>query len=265
MAPQVTSYKDLHLLCEAFDKATRDFLYTTFAVIDDDDVVYFCQLDISKLKISFEQFTSALSPIPDEDIFPDLPRNEKLTVAPEPLAGDFYIKRPRLSMYDVYKEHDILSVLPSLLLEEAHALQIVSQRPHPNIIGYHGCRVRRGRITGLVLDRYENDLNHYLKDGIGTIDKEAFMAALGSAVHHLHSLGMAHNDINPANIMVTEGGMPVLVDFGSCREVGHKMTTSRGTPGWVDEEDDYTTSEERHDVFALGKIRTWLDRPVFDC
>ncbi|KAK1764626.1 kinase-like domain-containing protein [Phialemonium atrogriseum] len=155
--------------------------------------------------------------------------------------------------------------MPGLILEEAHALQIVSQRPHPNIIGYHGCRVRRGRITGLVFDRYENDLNHYLKDGIGTIDKEAFMAALESAVHHLHSLGMAHNDINPANIMVGEGGVPVLVDFGSCREVGHKMTTSRGTPGWVDEEDDYTTSEERHDVFALGKIRTWLGNPVFDC
>ena len=42
-----------------------------------------------------------------------------------------------------------------------------------------------------------------------------FMAALRSAVDHLHSVvGVAHNDLNPNNIMVVDK-MPVLIDFGT--------------------------------------------------
>jgi len=254
-------------LCEASHRDHGDFLYTTFAVIDEDDAVYFGQLDIPKRQMTFEQCTAALVRIPDEDLFPDLSSaNECITVAPDSIRGskDVYIKRPRLAMYEIYKENDVLFVLPALILEEAHALQIIAQHPHPGLVKFHGCCVQRGRITGLALEKHENDLNHHLKE-VGPVDKEAFMSALDSAVRHLHSIGLAHNDINPANILVNSHGLPVLVDFGSCREIGDKLTTSRGTPGWVDNEDDYTTSEVRHDIFAVEKLRVWLDQPTFDC
>lgn len=168
-------------------------------------------------------------------------------------------------MYDVYKDEDILYIISAVLIDEARALETISKNPHPGIIRYHGCRVRRGRITGLVLDRHGHDLNHYHKDSIGPFHKDAFMDALEAAVHHLHSLGLAHNDINPANILVNDAGLPVLVDFGASREIGMKLTFSRGTPAWIDEAEDYTTSEKRHDTFAIEKIRAWLDRPTFDC
>lgn len=267
MAPDVGRWSDLHTLCEAFDKEHKNLLYTTFAVIDEDDVVYFGRLDMPKLQMTFEQCTAALVRVPDEDLFPELPSaGESFTIAPDNIRerNDVYIKRPRLTMYEIYKENDVLFVLPTSMLEEAHALQIISQHPHPGLVKFHGCCVRRGRITGLALEKHENDLNHYLKD-VGPVDKGAFMTALESAVRHLHSIGLAHNDINPANILVNSHGLPVLVDFGSCREIGQKLTTSRGTPGWVDDEDDYATSETRHDLFAIEKIRTWLEQPVFDC
>ena len=60
-------------------------------------------------------------------------------------------------------------------------------------------------------------------------DKEAFMKSLGSAIHHLHSLDLAHNDLNPANILVAEDGTPILIDFGSARKIGEKLSMSRGT------------------------------------
>lgn len=167
-------------------------------------------------------------------------------------------------MYEVYKEQDALCVLLALLLEEAHALQLASKLPHPSIVSYHGCRVRRGRITGLFMDRYQHDLNQYLEDGIGSIDKLPFLTALESGIRHLHSLGLAHNDVNPANIMVSADGMPILVDFGSSREIGQRLTKSRGTQGWVDDDDDYAASEACHNLFALDKIRAWLDKPTFD-
>ncbi|KAM5349287.1 hypothetical protein ACJ41O_005794 [Fusarium nematophilum] len=266
MAPVVRSWSDLHAVYEAFDKNHIDFLYTTFVAIDEDDVVYFGQLDTPKLKTTYEQYASALAPIPDDHLFPELSStDERFTVAPDDVSksSDVYIKRPRLSMYEIYKENECLSVIPSLILEGAHALQAISQHPHPGLIKFHGCRARRGRVTGLVLDKHANDLNSHLKD-VGPVDKEAFMTALESAVQHLHSVGLAHNDINPANILVNSHGLPVLVDFGSCREIGQKLTTSRGTPGWIDEKDDYATSEVRHDTCAVEKIRAWLDQPTFD-
>ena len=194
MTPIITQWSDFDGVYEAFEINTHKFLYTTFSVIDGDDVFYFGQLSAPKLKISLEQYTAALERIPDEDLFPEVPSDARLTVAANELdVNTLYIKRPRLRMYEEYKKDDMLSVIPTLLLDEARALQIISQQPHPYIIGYHGCRVQRGRITGLVLDKHPHDLKEYLKDGVGEIDKEAFMAALELAVRHLHSLGLAHN------------------------------------------------------------------------
>lgn len=267
MPPVIKRWSDIHGLWEAFDKNGTEFLYTTFAVIDEDDVTYFGRVDLPKRETTFEQYTSALTPIPDEDLYPEMSSaNESFTVAPARVGpGDeVYVKRPRLGMYDFYKENDVLSVMPSMMLEEAHALQAISRTHHPGLVKFHGCRVRRGRITGLVLDRHANDLNNHLKEG-GSVDKEAFVTALEVAVHHLHSIGLAHNDINPYSILVNSRGLPVLTEFGSCREIGHELTTSRGTPGWVDEEEAYVTSETRHDAFSILKIRSWLEQPTLDC
>ncbi|KAK3293064.1 uncharacterized protein B0H64DRAFT_465012 [Chaetomium fimeti] len=251
MAPIITQWSDFDSVYEAFDANTHEFLYTTFSFIDDDDVFYFGQLSAPKLKITLEQYTAALERIPDQDIFPDVPPDARLTLAANDCdVNALYIKRPRLRMYEEYKKDDMLFVIPTLILDEAHALQIVSQQPHPGIIGYHGCRVRRGRITGLVLDKHPHDLKEYLKDGVGEIDKEAFMTALESAVRHLHSLGLAHNgmfgwDIRPL--------------------IGRKLGASRGTVGWIDGDVlEYAVSEERHDLSALEKVRVWLDDPDFD-
>lgn len=77
---------------------------------------------------------------------------------------------------------------------------------------------------------------------------------------HLHSIGLAHNDINPANVLVSKEGMPVLADFGSCRGIGEGLGGSRGTMEWVDEEegDAYGTSVSL-DLFGIGRVGDWLD------
>jgi hypothetical protein len=62
--------------------------------------------------------------------------------------------------------------------------------------------------------------------------------------------------------MVDARGIPVLIDFGSCREMGEKLSPSRGTAGWIEGVvGDYDTSDGGHDLYALEKIRTWLDNP----
>lgn len=98
-----------------------------------------------------------------------------------------------------------------------------------------------------MLDRYPHDLKHHVKDqGRPPLDKAAFLGALESALAHLHNLGLAHNDLNPANILISETGMPLLIDFDSCRPIGQKLLHSRGTPGWTDECDRWDISETRY-------------------
>jgi len=117
-----------------------------------------------------------------------------------------------------------------------------------------------GFITGLVLDKHVADLKTYLVHNKGPpLEKGTFMEALGSAIAHLHALGLAHNDVNPRNILVNSSGLPVLADFDSCRPVGEKLTFSRGTKGWIDETESYTTSETRHDIYGMEKVGAWLD------
>lgn len=91
------------------------------------------------------------------------------------------------------------------------------------------------------------------------------MDALESVIKHLHKLGWAHNDLTPGNILVSESGTPVLIDFGGCQKFATKLKYIRGTKEWIEGEiEDYTMSEAQHDIFALGKIRAWLDDPALD-
>lgn len=84
------------------------------------------------------------------------------------------------------------------------------------------------------------------------------MDALEAAVSHIHSMGLAHNDINPDNIMIDDDELPVLIDFGSCALFGQPLQ-SLGTEGWY--EHILFTSDTAHDEFALNKMRKWIQNP----
>ncbi|KZZ99740.1 Protein kinase-like domain protein [Moelleriella libera RCEF 2490] len=264
MAPRITNWEDLLWVSEEVNEDAGEFQYTMFATVED-DAIWYGQLNKPKADISLQHATNSLSRIPDEEIFPRWPQRLTLTKAPEELPPNVFIKRVRMALYDVFIKHKVVHLLPKALIEEAEAMEVLRRQPHPNIVGYHGCHVRRGCITGLVLDRHLNNLGSYLKGGHAIQDKELFIESLESAIHHLHSLGWAHNDLNPTNVLVAEDMRPILIDFGSARRIGDKLSTSRGTKGWIDcEMKDYTTSEIRHDISALTKIRAWLYNPIFE-
>ena len=136
----------------------------------------------------------------------------------------------------------------------AGIFELLLHNPHPNIVRYHGCLIKRGRIVGIMLDRYPMTLKQRLENG--HFDSEICMSKLTSAVSHLHSLGLAHNDLTPMNIMIDEHDTPVIIDFGSCQPFGCKLITA-GTPGWIDQ--DFALSAQHHDKYALGRLRAWLE------
>jgi serine/threonine protein kinase len=131
--------------------------------------------------------------------------------------------------------------------------------PHPHIVHYYGCRIKRGRITAILFEKLEKNLTKYIHTPeFQHLDKKKFMEALESAIEHLHSLGLAHNDLNPNNIMV-RNGLPVLVDFGSAGMFGESLY-STCTVEWYPE--SVTTSEKKHDVECLAKLREWIEKPM---
>lgn len=49
-----------------------------------------------------------------------------------------------------------------------------------------------------------------------------------AALQHLHSLGLAHRDINPANIMVDWHSVPRLIDFGTAWDPNRRGDDGHG-------------------------------------
>ncbi len=261
--PVVRAFSDLNGVIETFglrdkdDPETRYTKYTTCYVYDDDDKAYFGQVFKEKKKITVEEFAASLRRVPDEEIYPEIPLGAKLTAASTmgQTTRTIFIKRPSLLDYEEASGHGWIR---RIFLAEALIMEQIAAAPHPNIAKYFGCRMRDGFLTGIVLERHDSSLNDHYAQGRQSVDADNFMAKLGEAVHHLHSLGLAHNDLNPNNVMLDKAGDPVLIDFGSCQPFGGRLMQA-GTIGWCDGPIHF--SDKRHDDSALGKMRNWLEDP----
>ena len=100
--------------------------------------------------------------------------------------------------------------------------------------------------------------------------------ALLEALHHAHSAGILHRDLKPENIMVTDTGLPKLLDFGLARvaalgdatETLANLTAGRvvGTVGYMSPEQLRGEAlDQRSDIFSLGAVLYELTagRPAF--
>ncbi|KAF2871233.1 hypothetical protein BDV95DRAFT_57344 [Massariosphaeria phaeospora] len=133
-----------------------------------------------------------------------------------------------------------------------------------------GCKVANNRIIGLCFKKYTGSLQDRLNPGI--LNKSAFILSqdrvqlrirasrylpqIEEGIRYLHSLGLIHNDINPANIMLSENESPIIIDFETSCAPGKDLGMAKRTYGWCDPQ--VNISQVCNDLDALAELRVWL-------
>lgn len=202
----IQEFTDLDGATGVHKEGVSDGLYTTFWKFYTNGEAYFAQIFKPRLDIRITEVKEALRRVPDTDIVPEIPEAANLKVATTSGKPDdeIYIKRPSLLTYET---SDPLELVRDIFLGEAEIMGQVSSINHKNIIRYHGCQVRDGRLTGIVLERHKCSLFEYFLwgwDKDAALDSRRFMEELESAVSHLHQAGLAHNDLKPSNILLNK-------------------------------------------------------------
>jgi len=136
---------------------------------------------------------------------------------------------------------------------------------HPNIV-----RVMRffeaNRTGYMVMEFVEGKP---LPDWIGVrrpLPQQAFLALVTPLLDGLdviHKSGYLHRDIKPANIFMREDGSPVLLDFGSARQLtggANQELTAVVSPGYAPLEQYHTQGRQGawSDLYAFGGVMYWM-------
>ena len=134
--------------------------------------------------------------------------------------------------------------------------EILASIDHPHIVDLYDADEYEGYLF-LVLEYVDG---HCLAQLIGSENKPPMTVALklmidlADALDHVHSLGIIHGDVKPDNIMVSSGGIPILLDFGVSGGVGTGafLDTVIGTPPYISPEGWRNLHDRHSDLWALG-------------
>jgi tetratricopeptide (TPR) repeat protein/predicted Ser/Thr protein kinase len=112
--------------------------------------------------------------------------------------------------------------------------QLLAQIEHPAVARLVDAGVERGRawiamefVNGLRIDDYCRAKNLSSRDIVG------LLVQLAGAVAVAHRMLVVHNDIKPANVLVTAEGVPKLIDFGISRALQEAGAALPGGPATV--------------------------------
>lgn len=104
-------------------------------------------------------------------------------------------------------------------------------------------------------------LNKHLKRSgtLGSLEWESLARQLLMGLKHAHDRDVVHQDIKPANIMITDDQIAMWIDFSSASIKGIKdggYDGTAGTPGYRAPERWFSGHEitERSDIFSLGVV-----------
>ncbi|MFK7929661.1 MAG: serine/threonine-protein kinase [Myxococcota bacterium] len=175
----------------------------------------------------------------------------------------------------VLRRHTALKVLPRDLspdrfLREA---RVMAQLEHPHIVPVHGYGVNEegsawinmALVNGRTLSTWVADLEESRLEAQNIVDGLDILDKVCDAVAYAHSTGVLHLDIKPANVMVSDFGRVLLMDWGISQllnQLDPKRKDGKffGTPAFVAPEQVIHRDplDARTDVYALGGLLRFI-------
>jgi serine/threonine protein kinase len=146
-----------------------------------------------------------------------------------------------------------------LFVQEARNL---SKLIHPNIVGVHQVFEDNGTAYMAIDYIKGRDLLQLIEDDSVSLHPEHIVQMarkMISAVGFVHDHSVLHRDISPDNILLTETGEPILIDFGAAREQASKksraLTALRVVKDGYSPQEFYIAGSEQgpwSDLYALA-------------
>ncbi|MDH4226923.1 MAG: protein kinase [Deltaproteobacteria bacterium] len=177
--------------------------------------------------------------------------------------GVVYLAHDRVLERDVaIKElHSNLAQNSDLMDRFRLEAKVLARMTHPGIVQVYDF-VEDGDKVWIVMEFVKGeDLSEYFKrkSRLSMEETVALGTQLAQALSYAHSLGIIHRDFKPANVLLTESGVPKIMDFGLAKLIEsahHTMAgTILGTPSFMSpEQASGQPADEKSDIYAFGVV-----------
>jgi eukaryotic-like serine/threonine-protein kinase len=166
------------------------------------------------------------------------------------------------------REVAIKSLRPELLHDNSFVERFraeatsLARLNHPNITTLYSLLPEAGNLY-MVIERVRGDtLDNLLAKrnaALSVAESLAIIAQAADGLDYAHSMGVIHRDIKPANLMITEGGVLKIMDFGIARVRGSQRLTRDGsivgTLAYMSPEQlRGREGNERSDIYSLAIV-----------
>lgn len=176
------------------------------------------------------------------------------------LAEHKYIKQQKVAI-KVINGNMINDFTRQRLAEEADRL---ARMNHPNIVHFINYHIDEAGSIYLIMEYADGySLEDYIKNISGLIVEDkicSFFEPLLDAFDYAHKHKIIHKDIKPSNIIITNEGIPKILDFGIAAlldEGGESKDKDviMGTPSYMSPEQVKGESlDQRSDIYSLGVL-----------
>ncbi len=176
------------------------------------------------------------------------------------LAEHKYIKQQKVAI-KVINGNMINDFTRQKLAEEADRL---ARMNHPNIVHFINYHIDEAGSIYLIMEYADGySLEDYIKNVSGLIVEEkicAYFEPLLDAFDYAHKHKIIHKDIKPSNIIITNEGIPKILDFGiaALLDEGGQETAKdviMGTPSYMSPEQVKGENlDQRSDIYSLGVL-----------